>query len=48
MGTEQQAVALGLATSHGYTNTSTEIVPNVAHDPMSLEVLAYFASLLKK
>lgn len=46
MGTQQQEVAMNLARANGFTNFSTTVVPNVAHDPMPPLVLQYFYSLL--
>ena len=46
MGTAQQETAMNLARANGFTNFSTTVVPNVAHDPMPGLVMSYFYSLL--
>ncbi|MEO7361067.1 MAG: hypothetical protein ABI120_12105 [Gemmatimonadaceae bacterium] len=45
-GIVQQSLALNLAILNGYGNTSTEVVPGFAHDPMPKKILSYFMSLL--
>jgi poly(3-hydroxybutyrate) depolymerase len=42
----QRDSLVALLRRSGYTNVSSQMVPNVGHDPMAAQVLAFFASTL--
>ena len=43
----QFAKAKEVATAHGYTNISFEVIKGAGHVPLADQVLAYFSSLLQ-